>query len=150
VPPLSLVQALRRVGSDSVVVAAAGNNSSTRLFWPAALKGVLAVGALDKAGKLRAPFSNHGWWVDCSAPGVDVLSSFVEYEETGPAVPGRTPQTFKRWATWNGTSFAAPKVAGEIVALKTSARLPSARAAAQQLLSAPTTWLPDLGVLLKL
>jgi hypothetical protein len=78
-----------------------------------------------------------------------VLSSFVEFQEAGPAQPGRSPQTFKRWATWSGTSFAAPKVAGEIAALKTTARLPSARAAAQQLLSAPS-WLPDLGVLLKL
>jgi subtilisin family serine protease len=148
-PPLGLVQALRRVNPDSVVVAAAGNNSSTRLMWPGALKRVIAVGALDRSGKARAPFSNHGWWVDCSTPGVDVLSSFVEFDEAGPAQPGRAPQAFRRWATWSGTSFAAPKVAGEIAALKTTARLPSARAAAQQLLSAPA-WLPDLGVLLRL
>jgi subtilisin family serine protease len=148
-PPLGLVQAVRRVNPDSAVVAAAGNNSSTRLMWPAALTRVIAVGALDRAAKARAPFSNHGWWVDSSAPGVDVLSSFVEFQEAGPAQPGRTPQTFKRWATWSGTSFAAPKVAGEIAALKTTARLPSARAAAQQLLATPS-WLPDLGVLLKL
>jgi subtilisin family serine protease len=149
-PPLSLVEALRHVKPDSVVVAAAGNNSSDRLMWPAAMKRVIAVGALDKNGKQRAPFSNYGWWVDCCAPAVDVLSSFVAFDESGaPAMTGRTPQSFEGWATWSGTSFAAPKVAGEIVALKTSKNLPTARAAADQLLSG-TKWLPDLGVVLSL
>jgi subtilisin family serine protease len=149
VPPVSLVEALRHVGPNSVVVAAAGNNSSTRPMWPAALKRVVAVGALDKGGKLPAEFSNRGWWVDCCTPAVDVLSSFLEFDETGSGDPLRSPQTFKRWATWSGTSFAAPKVAGAILALKTTDRLPSAAAAAQKLLAGPR-WLPDLGVVLAL
>ena len=62
---------------------------------------------------------------------------------------GRTPQSFKGWATWSGTSFAAPKVAGEIAAIKTTKKLPSARAAAETLL-ARAKWLPDLGVVLNL
>jgi subtilisin family serine protease len=148
-PPLALVAALRHVRPDSVVVAAAGNNSSDRLMWPAALKRVIAVGALDKTGKKRAPFSNYGWWVDCCAPGVDVLSSFVAFDETAPPAPDRTPQSFQGWATWSGTSFATPKVAGEIAALKAAKNLPSARAAADQLL-AGKPWLPDLGVVLNL
>ena len=118
-------------------------------MWPAAMKRVVAVGALDKEGKQRAPFSNYGWWVDCCTPAVDVLSSFVAFAEAGPPAAGRTPQSFEGWATWSGTSFAAPKVAGEIVALKTSKNLPTARAAADQLLSG-TKWLPDLGVVLSL
>ena len=149
VPPVSLVEAVRHVGFNSVVVAAAGNNSSLRPMWPAALKRVIAVGALDKSGKLPAEFTNRGWWVDCCTPAVDVLSSFVEFGESGGADPARSPQNFKRWATWSGTSFAAPKVAGEIVALKTRDRLPSAAAAAQKLLAGPK-WLPDLGVVLAL
>jgi subtilisin family serine protease len=149
VPPLSLVEALRHVKVGSVVVAAAGNAGLTRPMWPAALKRVIAVGALDKGGKLPAEFSNRGWWVDCCTPAVDVLSSFLEFDETGSGDPLRTPQTFKRWATWTGTSFAAPKVSGAILALKTTERLPSAAAAAQKLLAAPR-WLPDLGVVLAL
>jgi subtilisin family serine protease len=148
-PPLAVVHALRSVAPDSVVVAAAGNNSSSRPIWPAAFKRVLAVGALDSSGQQRAPFSNHGWWVDCCTPAVDVLSSFVAFDETGPSRDGRTPQSFHGWATWSGTSFAAPKVAGEIAALKTTKKLASARAAAQTLLSGPR-WLPDLGVVLDL
>jgi subtilisin family serine protease len=149
VPPLGLVEALRRVAPGSVVVAAAGNNGSSRPMWPAALKRVIAVGALDRAGKQRAPFSNYGWWVDCCTKGVDVLSSFVAFTETGGGSPARAAQTFKGWATWSGTSFAAPKVAGEIAALKASKNLVSAQVAAQQLLAAPK-WLPDLGVVLEL
>jgi subtilisin family serine protease len=114
------------------------------------LKSVIAVGALDKTGKQRAPFSNYGWWVDCCTPAVDVLSSFVAFDESAaPALAGRTPQSFEGWATWSGTSFAAPKVAGEIVALKATKNLPTARAAADKLLAAPK-WLPDLGVVLDL
>jgi subtilisin family serine protease len=148
VPPVALVEAVRHVGPNSVVVAAAGNNSSPRPMWPAALKRVIAVGALDRAGKLPASFSNRGWWVDCCTPAVDVLSSFLEFSESGGDA-GRTPQAFKGWATWSGTSFAAPKVAGEIVAVKTRDGLPSAAAAAQKLLAGPK-WLPDLGVVLAL
>jgi len=148
VPPVGLVEALRHVKADSVVVAAAGNNNSTRPMWPAALKRVIAVGALDKAGKLAAPFTNHGWWVDCCTAAVDVLSPFVDFSETGSA-SGRTPQAFNGWAIWSGTSFAAPKVAGEIVALKTTKKLASARVAAHELLSG-TKLLPDLGVVLSL
>jgi len=149
VPPVGLVEAVRHVGPNSVIVAAAGNNSSARSMWPAALKRVIAVGALDRAGKLPAEFSNRGWWVDCCTPAVDVLSSFVAFSESGSGDPGRTAQTFKGWATWSGTSFAAPKVAGEIVASKTRDRLPSAAAAAQKLLAGPK-WLPDYGVVLAL
>jgi subtilisin family serine protease len=149
VPPVGLVEALRRVGSDSVVVAAAGNNHSDRPMWPAALKRVIAVGALDKSGKQRARFSNYGSWVDCCARGADVLSSFVDFAETGGPGGLHPAQSFNGWAIWSGTSFAAPKVAGEIVAIKTTKRLASARAAAHELLSAPT-WRPDLGVVLAL
>jgi subtilisin family serine protease len=147
VPPLGLLEALRRVAPDSVVVAAAGNNSSSRLMWPAALKRVIAVGALDKGGKQRARFSNYGWWVDCCARGVGVLSPFVAFAEAGGGGGSHPPQSFNGWATWSGTSFAAPKVAGEIAALK--AKAGSAHAAAQQLLAGPR-WLPDLGTILDL
>jgi subtilisin family serine protease len=149
VPPLGLVEALRRVARGSVVVAAAGNNSSDRLMWPAALKSVIGVAALDASGKARAPFSNYGWWVDCCAPAVDVLSSFVEFREAGGPGPNRPPQSFAGWATWSGTSFAAPKVAGEIAALKTSGGFRTAREAADELLAKPER-LADMGTVLDL
>jgi subtilisin family serine protease len=148
-PPLAVVHALRSVSPDSVIVAAAGNNASSRPMWPAAFKRVLAVGALDRSGKQRAPFSNHGWWVDCCVPAVGVLSSFVVFDEKGRSGDARKPRSFKGWATWSGTSFAAPKVAGEVAALRTTTKAANARAAALALF-AGRRWLPDLGVVLNL
>jgi hypothetical protein len=88
-PPIALEAALRRLGRDRVVVAAAGNNGSDRPFWPAAFKNVVAVAALDTtSGDPReATFSNRGPWVDVCAPGVH-LQSFL-----CPRRAGRRPRT---------------------------------------------------------
>ena len=97
---------------------------------------MLGVAALDE-GVQRAFFSNFGWWVDAATHGVDVLSTFLEFDETTHTalIDGRTPQTFERWARWSGTSFAAPKLAGEIAAALTRDGHSSARAAAAALLA---------------
>jgi hypothetical protein len=128
-PPLALQQALERLWPDRVVVAAAGNNGSERPFWPAAFKHVIAVGALDttQQGVVRAKFSNFGPWVDVWAPGVDIVSLYADQQLIRQPVPG-----FGGWATWSGTSFAAPLVAAEIAR---RARAGSARVAAFGLLA---------------
>ncbi|GAB3293770.1 S8 family peptidase [Parasphingorhabdus pacifica] len=91
---------------DVKVVAAAGNHATDRPFWPAALPDVLAVAATGADGR-RADFSNHGPWVDAAAPGVDVVSSYVRLAQRGR---GRT----YGFASWSGTSFAAPRLAAEV------------------------------------
>ena len=133
-PPLAIAEALRHVSPTTVVVAAAGNDSTHRPLWPAAHKRVLAVAAVDDDLE-RASFSNFGWWVDAGARGVQVLSTFLEFDEAGHTRPirGRKPQSFQRWARWSGTSFAAPKVAGEIAATMSRLRSKSAREAAAAL-----------------
>lgn len=104
---------------ESVVVAAAGNHASSRPFWPAALPDVVAVAATGPDGAL-ATFSNRGSWVDAAAPGVDVVSSFVRLTAGGGRSYG--------FARWSGTSFAAPRVAGEIaLALSTGSTPDDAR-----------------------
>jgi subtilisin family serine protease len=134
-PPLALAEALRHVAPTSVVVAAAGNDSTHRPHWPAAHKRAIGVAALDDVGE-RASFSNYGWWVDAAARGVGVVSTFLEFAERDDvAIPGRTPQRFERWARWSGTSFAAPRLAGEIAAAMTRDGHTSARAAAAALLA---------------
>lgn len=91
---------------DGLGIAAAGNQASSRPYYPAALPGIVSVGGLGEDG--RAWFSNFGSWVDACAPATDVVSTFfaVVGEPDGPHFHG--------WARWSGTSFAAPKVAGTI------------------------------------
>jgi subtilisin family serine protease len=105
-PPLAV--AIERMLADTVIVASAGNSGSPRPSYPAALDGVVAVGAVGPSG--RAWFSNYGGWVDACAPGIDVVSTyFANHTETSP--PERV---FDGWAAWSGTSFAAPKVVGAL------------------------------------
>jgi subtilisin family serine protease len=128
----------------TIVVACAGNAASDRPFWPAALKTVIAVAALDGAD--RAWFSSYGWWVDACTQGVGLTSCFIRFNGPRPRVNGVDPDEFCGFATWSGTSFAAPAVAGTIAGLAAAEGL-SASAAADRVLdpmAEPT--LPDLGV----
>jgi subtilisin family serine protease len=59
------LQAAERAGV--LVVASAGNASTTTKHWPAADPLALAVAATD--GGSRATYSNYGEWVDVAAPG---------------------------------------------------------------------------------
>ncbi|GLW66701.1 hypothetical protein Arub01_49450 [Actinomadura rubrobrunea] len=132
-------RALARLRSSRrrpVVVACAGNTGGDRPFWPAAMKSVISVAALDtRRGRAdRAWFSNYGWWVDACAPGVDVASCFVRFGE------------FDGYATWSGTSFAAPAVAGMIADLAAQEDVSAAEAAERVLSPADARTLPDLGV----
>jgi subtilase family protein len=136
-PSPVLARSIAALGRRTVVVACAGNAASDRPFWPAALKHVIAVAA--RCGGDRAWFSNYGWWVDACAPGVDVTSSFVRFDG---------PFSFQGYATWSGTSFAAPAVAGLIAARAAMEDLPTVTAADQILNPAASPTLPDLGVLL--
>ncbi|HYN96033.1 MAG TPA: S8 family serine peptidase [Pilimelia sp.] len=90
----------------AVLVAAAGNEAGDVPVYPAAYPGVLAVGATDSSGA-SVDFSSWGDWVDVSAPGFGIASTF----------PGRT------YSVENGTSFSAPLVSG--VAALVLARYPS-------------------------
>lgn len=111
-PPLTLTAAMDALPTDTVVIAAAGNEDPAavargecpRPDWPAALPRVVAVGALDAAGE-RAAFSAEAPWVDVMSYGVDVLSTAV--------APLHDQAEFARWS---GTSFAAAAVSGALAA----------------------------------
>jgi subtilisin family serine protease len=104
------------VSRGIVVVAAAANNASTLRNYPAALPGVISVGAATADGEV-AEFSGFGSWLTLYAQGEDVK---------GPYQAG--------WAKWEGTSFAAATVTGRIARLMAEENL-SASAAADHLLS---------------
>ena len=79
---------------------ASGNNEPS-VSYPARAQYVFAVGASDKSDS-KASFSNYGTDLDVVAPGVDIWSS-------------RKNNTY---GTGNGTSYAAPQVAGIAALLK--------------------------------
>jgi subtilisin family serine protease len=116
-PSALVAAAVTGLGRQTVLVAAAGNEHTDRPFWPAALKNVIAVGALDATGTHRASFSNSGWWVEACAVGQDVRSAF-------PLPDGRAG-----YARWSGTSFAAPVLTGTIARVAAQQDVPVAAAA---------------------
>ncbi|MBW1932742.1 MAG: S8 family serine peptidase [Deltaproteobacteria bacterium] len=72
--PKPLMEAYDYAYSQGVIsVAAAGNQGSTLINFPAIFDSVIAVAATDSNDDL-ASFSNYGDLVDIAAPGVDVLS----------------------------------------------------------------------------
>lgn len=83
-----------------LVIAAAGNLNSDVPQYPAAQDCALAVTAL--AGKQRAEYANYGGWVDVAAPGNRLNSTY--------------PNSGVAW--WDGTSMAAPLVAGQAAVLR--------------------------------
>jgi len=87
-----------------IVVAAAGNESSSKLFYPAAYSGVIAVAATDTTDK-RWYLSSYGDWVDIAAPGHDILSLRAAGASSGTIQDAFTMRL-------SGTSMAAPHVTG--------------------------------------
>lgn len=122
-PPPAIERALAHLPAKTVVVAAAGNAGQSRVFWPAALKTVVAVGSHDGGDpdsdgtvdgpERRAHFSNFGWWVDACADGLKAHAKFIEWDGGLGGLVG-DEQEFSGWAVWSGTSFAAPIVVGAL------------------------------------
>ena len=133
-PPIGLAQTLALLPPTTAVIAAAGNNHTNQPMYPAAYKRAISVAAAADRNGTPAKFSNFGPWVDCYAPGQDLQGAFDDWR----GLVATTPQsnlTFDGWATWSGTSFAAPKVTGAVAAVVSPAL--SGQAAADALIHDP-------------
>jgi subtilisin family serine protease len=113
-PAPALRSAIRKARlAGIVIVASAGNDGVCEPQYPAAYNGVIAVGALGPDGP--TPWTNYGTWVDACARGADIVSSFfADFDGPEPRVNTVDPDRFEGWATWSGTSFAAPVVVAAI------------------------------------
>ena len=99
-------------GRRVVLVAAAGNYGDEGRTWPAAFGRVVAVGGLT--AELRpSTWSSRGPWVDLSTVGEGIVSTYVQGVRN-PAFGRETHFGPDAFASWVGTSFAAPQVSGAV------------------------------------
>jgi hypothetical protein len=85
------------IGKGVIVIAAAGNQSSNRTYYPASYPGVISVAATGKQG-LPASFSNYGSTITVTAPGVGICGTI----------------RLNQFGCSQGTSFSSPAVAGVV------------------------------------
>jgi hypothetical protein len=108
------------------VVASAGNRPVETKVLPAALDGLVSVGARDPDGTLAA-YTSTGGWVTLTAPGTSVVSALPEFGPTewphpddldASGLPTGSDPNFQRSRVghWSGTSFAAAWVSASIAA----------------------------------
>ncbi len=115
-----------------VIVASAGNESADGVAFPAAVPGVLSVGATNVEGK-RAGYSNYGGQLAVVAPGGDTTSiakggilttggTWVDGFWKGVPDPdfawGVTLDPKGKYVQVQGTSFSAPNVSGVMALMK--------------------------------
>jgi serine protease len=95
-----------------VIIAAAGNSNQNSAAYPARYPHVIGVSALDSVG-VKAPYSNFGAGVDISAPGGSEAGKILQ-ETINPQTGQEVLQGYQ------GTSMAAPHVAGVAALIKAS------------------------------
>ena len=144
--PYALARAIRHLqATGAVVVSSAGNDATCQPTYPAALPGVVGVGAIGPGGP--APFTNYGPWVRACAPGVDILSCFFrDFDGPDPVgADGSDPDRFDGWALWSGTSFSCPVVVGALARVMREQHC-TAREAVARVVDAPALMrIPNLG-----
>lgn len=92
----------KAIEAGVMIIAPTGNSGLNQVFYPAAYKGVIAVGAVDRNGTALA-FSNYGDSVAVAAPGYGLNSAWTDNGAVSVS----------------GTSFSSPIIAGLIAATMT-------------------------------
>jgi hypothetical protein len=93
------------LSKNVTIVAASGNDGTSEKYYPGALPGVIAVGAVDNLGNVTT-FSSYGAEITVVAPGLNIYSSYTQ----------------NTYAFASGTSQASPFVCGSIALMKSYAR----------------------------
>jgi len=101
----------------SLVIAGAGNDNLSTPFYPAAYESVLAVAGTDQSDA-KAGLSNYGDWIGIAAPAVMITTTFQGGD----------------YGAVDGTSYAAPFVAGVAGLLRSQNLTWSANTAQAQIL----------------
>ena len=125
--------------AGALLVAAAGNEGVSAPRYPAAFPEVLSVSSVGPTG-LLAPYSNFGSTIGIAAPGGDRGDSGITFGVTSTAWNFVSGSPI--YDSWDGTSMAAPHVAG--VAALLLAQDPSLTGA--QLRSRLSTYAVDAGL----
>ncbi|HJU11762.1 MAG TPA: S8 family serine peptidase [Candidatus Binataceae bacterium] len=93
------------LSKNVTVVAASGNDGTSERYYPGALPGVFAVGAVDDGGAVTN-FTSYGATIFVVAPGMNIYSSFAH----------------RSYAFASGTSQASPFVTGSVALFKSYAK----------------------------
>jgi subtilisin family serine protease len=136
-PPVVLerICQLLETNNHTVLVAAAGNDGDTTKFYPAAFSevfdSVISVGATESNGS-QAVYSNRGW-PTVYARGSEVVNAYpnIVYTYVEPPNTGNQVSFINGMASWSGTSFSTPLVAGLLAAQVSKNLTPPRQAWAQ-------------------